>query len=317
MFKIFVSHSNVDRPLVDALRDLIRGTFSEPVEVMYSSASVASGGISAGQSWLDWVLKQIHQSKMTIVVLTPLSKARPWLMWEAGAVTGVGLSQGSSIPIVPLLFGIGTEDVPSPLRDRQLKIGTSKEQILDLLESLRQLGDLTYRPSELRVELVKTYIETVKGNHIPGMYDLFISCPMAAFKDAEFDHFRVLIDSLLESIPKGKYSIYCAMLNNRARQNFDPAAIAAEGDLNALKQSRNFLMIYPKKIVSSCLLEAGYALITGMQSTYFVRNDDDLPYMLRGAVESFKNVRRFHFTESNEIKERFDRYQDKIISGLQ
>jgi len=41
----------------------------------------------------------------------------------------------------------------------------------------------------------------------------------------------------------------------------DPEAIAAEKDLAALIASRNFVMIYPTRMLSSCLLEAGYALV--------------------------------------------------------
>ena len=65
--------------------------------------------------------------------------------------------------------------------------------------------------------------------------------------------------------------------------------MAAEKDIEALRRSRNFMMIYPHAAVTSCLLEAGYALIADMPSFYFVRNTDDLPYMMRGALEDFPN----------------------------
>ena len=77
--------------------------------------------------------------------------------------------------------------------------------------------------------------------------------------------------------------------------------------------SRNFLLIYPRRLMSSCILEAGYALVAGIHSTYFVRSDDDLPYMLRGAVESFHNARRIRFHEQSEIVNIFLRYKKKII----
>ena len=99
MFTIFVSHSSSDKPLVDALRELICGAFVEDIELSYSTASVATGGIGAGQRWLEWIHMQVRRSAVTIVILTPLSKVRPWLMWEAGAVTGLDLAQGLSIPI--------------------------------------------------------------------------------------------------------------------------------------------------------------------------------------------------------------------------
>lgn len=52
MFKVFVSHSSIDKELVDALRELITAAFSDEVEIKYSTASVAAGGIAAGQSSL-------------------------------------------------------------------------------------------------------------------------------------------------------------------------------------------------------------------------------------------------------------------------
>src|SRR5262245_40780559 len=98
MIKIFISHSSSDKPLVDALRTVICDSFTEPVEVSYSSASVSMGGISAGQEWLEWIRAQVQDSLMAIVVVTPLSKLRPWLMWEAGAVSGVGFARKTTIP---------------------------------------------------------------------------------------------------------------------------------------------------------------------------------------------------------------------------
>jgi hypothetical protein len=314
MFKIFVSHSSSDSPLVNALRNLICDAFVEEVELMYSSASVASGGIDAGQSWLDWIHTQIRQSAVTIVILTPFSKARPWLLWEAGAVTGVGLSQGASKPVVPLLFGINNEEVPSPLRGHQLKFGTVEGDIKDLLESLRRAGKLHFKTNTHVQALVTSYIEAVTIIRVPGMYDLFISCPMTSLKEEEFNQLRSIIDSMFECISTKGYSIYCSIRKNRDRRVLDPEAIAAEGDLAALRASRNFLMIYPRKCLSSCLLEAGYALISGMQSTYFVRHDYDLPYMMRGALESFDNVKCFRFREQREISDLFSRYQSQIIT---
>jgi len=313
MFKIFVSHSSSDKPLVDALDELVCDAFVEEVELVYSSASVKSGGIAAGQSWLDWIHDQIQQSNMTIVVITPLSKARPWLMWEAGAATGIGLSQNASISVVPLLFGLKNDEIPSPLRERQTITGTEEEDIKDLLESIRRVGGLTYKSDSHVESLVYTYIKAVIAARVPGMYDLFISCPMSSIEGEEYEQMHSTIDAIIDSIGESGLSAYSALRKVGNTHIFDPQDIAAETDLAALASSRNFLMIYPRKVLSSCLLEAGYALVNGTHSTYFVNNDDDLPYMLRGAVESFRNARRFLFREQNQILVLFNKYKDKII----
>lgn len=314
MFKVFVSHSSADKLLIDALRELICDSFVEEVALIYSSASVASGGITAGQSWLEWIHMQIEQSSMAIVVLTPLSKLRPWLMWEAGAVTGLGLAQKNSTPIVPLLFGIKNEEVPSPLRERQTKSGTKEVDIRDLLESFRLVGNLTYKTKNNLDQLIDKYIQTVNAARIPGMYDLFISCPMSSIKGEKIDQMHLIVDSILAAVEENGYSAYSALRRVGNPENFDPEAIAAETDFVALKSSRNFLMIYPSKTLSSCLLEAGYALVEGIPSTYFVQNDDDLPYMLRGALESFRNTRRFRFREQSQIVDLFLKYKNQIIT---
>ena len=310
--KVFISHSSSDKPLVDALRKLIITSFVEPVEVVYSSASVAEGGISAGQDWLEWIRAQVQDSLMTVVLVTPLSKTKPWLMWEAGCVSGVGYERRTSLPVVPLLFSLRSDEVPSPLVARQTKSGSSASDLRDLLESICRIGKLSYRSADAVQTALDVYIAAITIARIPGMYDVFISCPMTSVPGPEYERLRQTIDALTNAITVRGYSAYSAA--GRIGKIVDPEAIAAETDLPALIASRNFLMIYPSKLLSSCLLEAGYALVAGTPSVYFVKTDDDLPYMLRGAVESFRNARRVRYRDESEIVAFFERYPDRVIT---
>ncbi len=315
MFKVFVSHSSADKALVDALRELITAAFRDDVEIMYSTASVASGGIAAGQSWLEWIHQQIHDSDLTIALLTPLSRSQPWLMWEAGAVSGLGLSRGTAIPVVPLLYGIRQEDVPSPLAQSQTKAGTEAQDIRDLLDSLRLTGQLAYASEADLPDLIGVYLTAVREIGIPGMYDVFISCPMSSIEGEEYEQMHATIETMIETIGAAGHSAYSAIRRIGNSRAMDPEDIAAETDLKALTKSRSFLMIYPRSLVSSCLLEAGYGLINGIPSTYFVRRDEDLPYMLRGAVEAYGNARRIRYRDPSQILTLFNQYLDKIIQA--
>lgn len=316
MFKVFVSHSSIDKALVDALRELITAAFSEDVEIKYSTASVASGGIAAGQSWLEWIHHQIRDSDLTIALLTPLSRSNPWLIWEAGAVSGLGLSRGMAIPVVPLMYGIRQEEVPSPLGQRQAKSGSVFEDMHDLLESLRLTGQLSYKSDVDLPALITTYLTAVRKIGIPGMYDLFISCPMSSIEDnKEYKQMLDTIKKLDAAIREAGHSAYSAILRIGNSRSMDPEHIAAETDLEALTKSRSFLMIYPKEVVSSCLLEAGYALINRIPSTYFVRSDEDLPYMLRGAVEAYGNASRFFYEDPKKISTLFAKHFEKIMQA--
>jgi hypothetical protein len=312
--KLFISHATSDKPLADALRTLITSTFAEPIEVAYSSASVSEGGISAGQEWLEWIRAQVQDIAMAIVIVTPLSKARPWLMWEAGAVSGVGLARKTNLPIVPLLFGLRADEVPDPLVSRQVKSGTAAADIRDLLDSIRIGNSIGYRAPDQVAAALTNYLETTKTVRIPGMHDVFISCPMTSLPEDGYARMRDTIEKLTDAMNAKGFTAYSAVRRISTQEHVDPEAIAAENDLPALTQSRNFLMIYPGKILSSCLLEAGYALVSGIPSIYFVKSDDDLPYMLRGAVESFRNTRRQKFRDEKEIVSFFERYPDRVIS---
>lgn len=84
---IFVSHSTSDKALADGLTDAIEGLCPGRIDVYHSSRD-GSRGVSAGDEWFKWILREVRQADVTIVLLTPASLERPWLMWETGAVWG-------------------------------------------------------------------------------------------------------------------------------------------------------------------------------------------------------------------------------------
>jgi TIR domain len=134
-FTIFVSHAHDDARLVEALSAIIDDTLDD-VEVRSSSDRPGRGGIEPGTSWLSWIHRSVTESDATIVVLTSVSSTRPWLLWEAGAVSGVALSSEQDKPIIPLVFELSPDEIPDPLRDRQLAAGDSEVGISGALEAI-------------------------------------------------------------------------------------------------------------------------------------------------------------------------------------
>ncbi len=51
----------------------------------------------------------------------------------------------------------------------------------------------------------------------------------------------------------------------------------------ALRAAHLFVMIYPGKIVTSALVEVGYAMALRLPCLLLVRDRDDLPYLLKQA----------------------------------
>jgi hypothetical protein len=110
-FKLFLSHDHRD----DELARIIASTLSRitlgQVEVWFSSDNSPSGGIRPGSVWLDEVKAQLERSKAILILLTPNSLDKPWVLFESGF--------GAAIPnceVIPLCVGINAiNDVPVPL----------------------------------------------------------------------------------------------------------------------------------------------------------------------------------------------------------
>jgi hypothetical protein len=153
---LFLSHSHGDHELASAIKQLIENCFPGHIEVQASSAAPSEGGIGAGRDWLHWIHNQVRGSKFTAVILTPNSVSKPWLMWEAGAVSGVSLATQKVSTIVPLVYRLSMEQVPSPLRSRQAARGEDRESIKRVLETVQQSVGLPERTFSQFVELFVT-----------------------------------------------------------------------------------------------------------------------------------------------------------------
>lgn len=144
-----------------------------------------------------------------------------------------------------------------------------------------------------------------KGDPTPGPdgeveYDVFLAFPMAAFGDneqyqRERDHAMEIMGALQTHC--GVKSIYCAGSKITRVDAFQLQSVAAEVDLEAIRKSRYFVMIYPEKIVSSVLFEAGFALAEKKDSIYFVKDTDHLPFLMQQAEQLGGAFPRVHIVK--------------------
>src|SRR5262245_28876525 len=81
-------------------------------------------------------------------------------------------------------------------------------------------------------------------------YDIFLSVPMAAVGEPAYQEYRQLALSITECLEKecSKKGIYYAGTNIETKAEFDPHDAAALDDLEAITQSKFFLLILPKKV---------------------------------------------------------------------
>lgn len=150
-------------------------------------------------------------------------------------------------------------------------------------------------------------------------YNIFLSTPMSSFKtQKEYQDHRLEINELTKNLEKNmQMTSYFSGKNITKQKHFEQPDIAAKGDLSALDHSKIFIMILPSKVYSSVLVEAGYALALKIPSIYFLKNENDLPFMLSKMPQSTKGRAKIYKYETiSEIYQILKRDGEKIFADL-
>jgi hypothetical protein len=147
-------------------------------------------------------------------------------------------------------------------------------------------------------------------------HEVFISSPMAAIQDDEkYRENRKSVMKIVEVFRKccRFKSVFFAGHEIQSVKDFEVPDISARDDIQELRASKYFVLYYPEKIVSSVLFEAGVALELGMPSLYFVKDRNDLPFLMRQAEMAFPNVKIYEFNTIDDIAALFDRHGERLF----
>jgi hypothetical protein len=148
-------------------------------------------------------------------------------------------------------------------------------------------------------------------------HDVFVSSPMAGFMSAEeYKRDREGVLRIVASLRrKCKFdSVFYEGIDRESWGDFDVEDIAVQRDYQALSESKYFIMLYLAKVTSSVLVEAGWALALRKPSIYFVRNRDDLPYLLRNAEMAFPRVKVYEVQDVDRIIQLIDRHGEQVLN---
>jgi hypothetical protein len=121
----------------------------------------------------------------------------------------------------------------------------------------------------------------------PSNYELFIAAPMSSLDPSDYADTRAEVLSVIDRLAKHDFGgVYFAGAKISHPEAFTGEAESLRRDLTALRGARLFVLIYPGKMVTSALVEVGYALALQLPSLLLVRNRADLPYLLDQAEQS-------------------------------
>lgn len=135
-------------------------------------------------------------------------------------------------------------------------------------------------------------------------YDVFLSAPMSYNDDTEYKKVRGECLELIKLLKEecGYKKIYFAGQTITSNKSFNASQNAAIDDLNALKKSKRFILYMPRKIHTSAIFEAGYALRKNIPTVYFCYKSEDFPFLMKDLNDSFQKVRRYIGSDFNNIK---------------
>ncbi|MEQ6342069.1 MAG: toll/interleukin-1 receptor domain-containing protein [Gammaproteobacteria bacterium] len=315
--KVFVSWSGeASHDVAKALKDWLPNVI-QAVDVFLSSEDIAKGS-----EWFHELGTVLDESSFGILCLTRDNLSAPWILYEAGAL-GKRFEQSR---VVPLLIDITVPDLAGPLAHFNAAL-LDKGEITKLITAINaQLGENQLTEKQLDKvfqtwwpDLEKALQQAAmkaKSNSGKFTYDVFLSTPMAAFPtDAEYQAGRAQFKKLFDSLKQDcGLSVYWAAEKIESMSDFDTLDVSVLDDLKALQQSHRFVLVYPQKLVTSALFEAGYALALGRFSHYFVRDREDLPFLMRELAGPNSNV-RIHadqdWKDYDDLAEKMAKYKDK------
>ncbi|MGA7181309.1 MAG: toll/interleukin-1 receptor domain-containing protein [Thiobacillaceae bacterium] len=314
--KVFVSWSgDASHDVAKALKDWLPNVI-QAVDVFLSSEDIAKGSV-----WFNELGNVLDESAFGIVCLTRDNLSAPWILYEAGALG----KRFEHSRVVPLLIGLKVPDLSGPLSHFNAAL-LDKDEIARLVAAINaqlgaaKLGDkqldtafATWWPS--LEESLQAAAKKAAAGAQSFAYDVFLSTPMAAFATDEeykagWTQFKKVFDAL-----KGEgLKVYWAAEQIDSMVKFDSLDVSVLDDLKALQQSRCFALLYPQKLASSALFEAGYALALKRFSHYFMRDRKDLPFLMREIAGPNSNV-RIHtdqdWKDYDDLAAKVHNYKDK------
>jgi tetratricopeptide (TPR) repeat protein len=198
---IFISLTEQDTPIAMALRDAFRQLLGDSALVYFSTNKEVEGGISPGTDWFEWIITRVRECDFALILLTPTSVQKPWLLWEVGAVHGAAIasSKQNVRKVRPLLYQLSTAQLPSPIRDSQVqfrrgdKADDMENFFTDILGEYQQ-GELAFNrlATSFKVlpKTVATYLEVVESRlrDSPALPDTIV-----------VEEWRLRLDDLLKT----------------------------------------------------------------------------------------------------------------------
>jgi hypothetical protein len=158
---------------------------------------------------------------------------------------------------------------------------------LDVKLAYQAIGDFDHPDHERDRQRLSARLRSVTDaleqnlSHEDTATEVFLSFPMAGSGD--YDDSRRLGQRLVSALQEycGVREVFWAGATIENDGQFEEPSVGLGRNMPYFRSAGRFVMLYPEKLSSGVLVEAGLALGLGMPAVYLVRDRGDLPWILQ------------------------------------
>ena len=165
---VFISHAHEEQSLARAMKDLLGAIAPRTVKVWYSSDSDPMGGVGVGP-WRKKLGAELRKSDLVLALCTPESAPKPWLMFECATA----MSGKTSRKVIPDLYYMNEEGLPSPLADLQCYQGDVEQGVTALCAKVLKKKLAAPQLKHVQEYLGRVALNTQERDGRPFLQDQF------------------------------------------------------------------------------------------------------------------------------------------------
>jgi hypothetical protein len=159
-YDIFISYSSDDSSIANELRDSL---ISKGFNCFMSEKDIPSASL-----WEDKIWEAIHLSKKVLLLITPRSKSRPWILLETGAAWALKKD------LVPALMFVTPQELIEPIQKYQARIietSSQRELLINELTQIDSVNQANLNGCWKDVEDNDIVFFQQRKNNVVGIYD--------------------------------------------------------------------------------------------------------------------------------------------------
>lgn len=282
------------------------------------SCFVSTQDIASGEDWYNKIKSELKKSSLGIMIITKENVKAPWLYFEAGAMIG------NYVKVIPLLVNCDQQSLEkSPIRVNQCVQFYEPERFKKMLSDIDEMLSINttlnkdvleniYRESYEKMKTnLKPILEELKSKRYfseryiyPNdintitMDTVYISAPMSTLTDGEYVQQQCFLKNFKHVLFESRNfsNVYCPAIDIETNK-WQGITTAVKDNFNELRQVQHLIVIYPKSVATSSLVEIGYGIALCKNVLIFYK--EELPFMLKGSAEDIPhlNTRKYEIYE--------------------